>query len=100
MGFWSGISVILKWYGFERKCSDKALSNYRNAKVGFVFQNFSLISHYTAIENVAMPLVVAGFNRKERHDRAMQLLKIVGLEKRMDQRVDTLSGGERQRVSI
>jgi putative ABC transport system ATP-binding protein len=80
--------------------SDKALSLYRNTQVGFIFQNFSLLPHYTAIENVTIPLVVANMSPKKRRDLALQYLKLVGLEKRTNQRANELSGGERQRVSI
>lgn len=83
-----------------KKRSDKALSNYRNTKIGFVFQNFSLIPHYTSLENVTLPLIVAGMSGSKRRARAKELLQSVGLDKRMNQRVDRLSGGERQRVSI
>lgn len=87
--------------GHELKSrSDKALSRYRNTKVGFVFQNFSLIGHYTAMENVAIPLIVAKVVSKERRRLAEQYLTLVGLENRINQRADELSGGERQRVSI
>jgi len=83
-----------------KKRSDKQMSRYRNEKIGFVFQNYSLIPYYSAIENVVMPLVVAGMPPRERHEHAKKLLRAVGLEKRMNNRADTLSGGERQRVSI
>lgn len=80
--------------------SDKSISKYRNSQVGFVFQSFSLIPTYTAAENVMIPLIVAGVPPKKRRQLAAQYLKLVGLEKRIDQRADRLSGGERQRVSI
>jgi len=80
--------------------SDKLLSQYRNSDVGFIFQNFGLIPYYSAIENVAMPLLLGKIAQKERRERALKFLKLVGLEKRADQHVDQLSGGERQRVAI
>lgn len=83
-----------------KKRSDKAMSNYRNSQVGFVFQNFSLIPHYSAAENVMLPMLVANIAPSERRARSEALLKSVGLGKRLDQRSDKLSGGERQRVSI
>jgi len=83
-----------------KKRSDKAVSRYRNEKVGFVFQNFSLIPHYTALENVTLPLVVSGISVRKRQQRAIVLLKTMGLERRMYARASVLSGGERQRVSI
>jgi len=80
--------------------SDKKLSRYRNTDVGFIFQNFGLIPYYSAVENVITPLLLARTPRKERRERAMTFLKLVGLEKRAHQHVDQLSGGERQRVAI
>lgn len=83
-----------------KKQSDKAMSHYRNSSVGFVFQNFSLIPHYSAVENVTLPMMVANMNASQRRTRAESLLKTVGLGKRLHHRSDKLSGGERQRVSI
>jgi putative ABC transport system ATP-binding protein len=83
-----------------KKQSDKALSQYRNQKVGFVFQNASLIPYYTTIENVAVPLLVAHMPTRKRTEKAKHYLKLVGLEARYKQRADELSGGERQRVGI
>ncbi|HEY8886175.1 MAG TPA: ABC transporter ATP-binding protein [Candidatus Microsaccharimonas sp.] len=80
--------------------SDKAISHYRNAQVGFIFQSFSLIGSYTALQNVMIPLIVANVAPRKRRALAEQYLKLVGLEKRSQHRADTLSGGERQRVSI
>jgi putative ABC transport system ATP-binding protein len=79
---------------------DRALSRYRNQQAGFVFQTFGLLPHYTALENVMIPLVVAGVGRRERKKQALKYLRLVGLEKQAQQRADTLSGGQRQRVSI
>lgn len=83
-----------------RKKNDKTLSEYRNRRVGFIFQNFSLIPHYSTIENITLPMIVAGMSPRERNHRADELLHTVGLGKKRDQRADKLSGGERQRVSI
>jgi putative ABC transport system ATP-binding protein len=83
-----------------KKNSDRRLSEYRNVEVGFVFQNFSLIPYYSALENVIIPLIVAKVSRRKRRERAKQYLKLLGLESRVHQRADELSGGERQRVSI
>lgn len=83
-----------------KKRGDHAMSRYRNEKIGFVFQNFSLIPHYTTVENVSIPMIVAGIPPAERERRAEKLLATVGLDKKFRQRVDKLSGGERQRVSI
>jgi putative ABC transport system ATP-binding protein len=86
--------------GQPLKRSDRQLSRYRNKRIGFVFQTFGLLPHYTALENVTIPLVVAGVSRRERKKRALKYLKLVGLEEQAKQRVETLSGGQRQRVSI
>jgi len=83
-----------------RRKSDRALSRYRNRQAGFIFQTFGLIPHYTAIENVTIPLVVAGISKRARNKRAMQYLTMLGLEEQAKQRADTLSGGQRQRVAI
>jgi putative ABC transport system ATP-binding protein len=83
-----------------KKQSDKALSRYRNRDVGFIFQSFSLISSYSALENVMIPLVVANIPSKKRRELAEKYLKLVGLEKRIHQHAGELSGGERQRVAI
>ena len=83
-----------------KKQSDKELSAYRNQKIGFVFQNFNLIPYYTAVENVAVPLIIAGKRSEERHKLATRYLEIVGLGNKIHRRVNELSGGERQRVAI
>ncbi|HSW92092.1 MAG TPA: ABC transporter ATP-binding protein [Candidatus Saccharimonadales bacterium] len=83
-----------------KKGRDKMLSAYRNNEVGFVLQNFSLIPYYTALENVTIPLVIAKMAPRKRRALAKQYLKLVGLEKRIQQRANELSGGERQRVAI
>jgi putative ABC transport system ATP-binding protein len=82
------------------RMSDRELSHYRNKKIGFVFQSFNLISNYTAIENVMLPLIIAGMPRKQRKEKAYEYLKAVGLETRVEHKPTELSGGERQRVSI
>ena len=68
--------------------------------IGFVFQNFNLLSRITALDNVALPLVYAGVGRKERTERAMDKLKSVGLETWAHHKPNELSGGQRQRVAI
>lgn len=79
---------------------DTVLSEYRNKKVGFIFQTFNLQAHYTALENVAVPLVFSGIERKARQLKAEQCLAAVGLTDRKNHRPSELSGGQRQRVSI
>lgn len=80
--------------------SDNALAVTRNKKIGFVFQNFNLLSRISALENVALPLVYAGVGRKERMELAHHYLEAVGLGDRADHQPNELSGGQRQRVAI
>lgn len=79
---------------------DSRLSQYRNRTVGFVFQTFNLQAHYTALENVMVPLIFSGAPPAARRIRARECLKLVGLEDRMAHKPSQLSGGQRQRVSI
>ena len=80
--------------------SDDELAHTRNAKIGFVFQNFNLLSKITAKQNVALPLVYAGVPEEERMERAKKALQSVGLGDRMDHKPNEMSGGQRQRVAI
>jgi lipoprotein-releasing system ATP-binding protein len=82
------------------KMSDRERSGMRNRILGFVFQYHHLLPDFTALENVMMPLLIAGKNRKEAMGIARKLLKEVGLENRMDHRPGELSGGQNQRVAI
>lgn len=82
------------------KMSDKEHSEMRNRMLGFVFQYHHLLPDFTALENVIMPLLIAGKNRKEAEEIAEKLLKEVGLEDRMDHKPGELSGGENQRVAV
>ena len=82
------------------KLDDDALAAKRQKHIGFVFQFFHLIPRLTALENVELPLVLAGSAQRERRERATQVLESVGLRARMSHRPDQLSGGERQRVAI
>jgi putative ABC transport system ATP-binding protein len=87
--------------GVELSASkEKALTDHRRRRVGFVFQGFNLLPRLTARENVAVPLLFVGVPERERLDRAAELLNRVGLGDRLDHRPTQLSGGEQQRVAI
>ena len=80
--------------------SDDELAFVRNKQIGFVFQSFNLLTKLTALENVALPMIYAGMEKKSRNERAAALLSSVGLGERMDHLPSELSGGQRQRVAI
>lgn len=82
------------------RLSDNELAEIRNKEIGFVFQTFNLLPRSTALENVALPLIYAGYSLKERKERAEEVLTQVGLQDRMDHRPNQLSGGQRQRVAV
>ena len=82
------------------RCDDDQLAEVRNAKIGFVFQQFNLLASMTAIDNVMLPMVYAGVPKAERYSRAAQVLEQVGLATRLEHRPNQLSGGQQQRVSI
>ena len=79
---------------------DNELSEVRNREIGFIFQGFNLIANLNAIENVELPLIYRGTDKKTRHQLAVDSLKLVGLEKRMDHKPSEMSGGQQQRVAI
>lgn len=82
------------------KMEDNALAEVRNKEIGFVFQQFNLLPRLTALENVALPLVYAGMGRKQRNEKAMQVLEMVSLTDRSHHKPNELSGGQCQRVAI
>jgi putative ABC transport system ATP-binding protein len=79
---------------------DDDLAEIRNKEIGFIFQTFNLLPRLTALENVALPLVYAGYSTEERNKKAREVLEKVGLGDRMDHRPNQLSGGQRQRVAV
>lgn len=79
---------------------DRELSHIRNQKIGFVFQTYNLISRTSALKNVELPMLYAGIGKKERTERAKELLSIVEMGDRMSHNPDELSGGQKQRVAI
>jgi len=82
------------------KMEDDDLATVRNVEIGFVFQQFNLQPRLTAYENVAVPLIYAGIGKKERNERAHEMLKQVGLAERAHHKPNELSGGQCQRVAI
>ena len=80
--------------------SQKALADFRNHHLGFVFQFHQLLPEFTAIENVMMPAFIAGTKRKEAEQRAKELLEFMGLSERAHHKPNELSGGEKQRVAV
>ncbi|OEY71675.1 ABC transporter ATP-binding protein [Salegentibacter salarius] len=79
---------------------DDELAEIRNKEIGFVFQTFNLLPRTTALENVALPMIYAGYNKTDRKKRAEEVLTNVGLGDRMDHKPNQLSGGQRQRVAV
>lgn len=79
---------------------DEQLSDIRNQEIGFVFQNFCLIPRMSAVRNVEIPLMYANMPPRQRRERAMELLAMVGMEDRADHKPNELSGGQNQRVAI
>ena len=92
-------SIIFKGKNIE-KMSEEGLAIFRQKYLGFVFQSYNLLPTLTALENVTLPLVFMGVNKKVREKKAKEMLKAVGLEKRLKHKPSEMSGGQQQRVSI
>ncbi|RVT76715.1 ABC transporter ATP-binding protein [Flavobacterium sufflavum] len=82
------------------KMRDDELAEIRNKEIGFVFQTFNLLPRTTALDNVALPMIYAGYPKPERNKRAVEVLEQVNLADRMDHQPNQLSGGQRQRVAV
>ena len=87
--------------GFDMfNAEEDDLSAIRNKKIGFVFQTYNLIARMSAVRNVELPMLYAGMGKRERNERAKELLTMMGMEERMHHNPDELSGGQKQRVAI
>ncbi len=82
------------------KMSENALARFRRKNIGFVFQSYNLLPTLTALENVSLPLIFRGVNKKMRNEKAKKLLEQVGLEKHIKHKPNQMSGGQQQRVGI
>ena len=82
------------------KLGEGRLSDFRNRHIGFIFQSYHLLPEFTAVENVMMPMLIAGAKRSEAEVRAVELLQLVGMSHRATHKPEALSGGEQQRVAI
>ena len=80
--------------------NENELCIFRQKHIGFIFQSFNLLGNYTALENIQMPLIFSGMNKREREERARQMLQVVDLSDRMGHKPNELSGGQQQRISI
>ncbi|NCQ35788.1 ATP-binding cassette domain-containing protein, partial [bacterium] len=94
----SGSYLLNEKFVSER--TESELAAIRNKEIGFVFQSFNLLPRQTALENVQLPLVYAGFKKEARIERAEKVMKQVDLSNRQDHRPNELSGGQRQRVAV
>jgi len=91
--------IRIKNHNLE-KLNENQLAKLRQKYIGFVFQSYNLLEHYTALENVTLPLIFKGVPKGVREKKARDMLKAVGLEKRMNHKPSQMSGGQQQRVSI
>lgn len=79
---------------------EDALTEVRNQKIGFVFQNYQLISTYNVMQNIAMPLIIRGMTYEKAQEKCIETIKLLGLDNRIEHKPNELSGGQKQRVSI
>ncbi|MEK6266225.1 MAG: ABC transporter ATP-binding protein [Clostridium sp.] len=86
--------------GVDTNCSDNKLAEIRNKKIGFIFQNYNLISKLSILDNVLLPLLYLGYTHKEAKEKARKQLEIVGLGTHIKHKPTELSGGQMQRVAI
>lgn len=91
--------ISIKGYNLV-KLNENQLAKLRQKYIGFVFQSYNLLEHFTALENVTLPLIFKGVPKRAREKKAREMLKAVGLEKRMNHKPSQMSGGQQQRVSI
>jgi lipoprotein-releasing system ATP-binding protein len=82
------------------KKSSRELAEFRNAELGFIFQFHHLLPEFTTIENVMMPAFISGLRKHQIHDKALELLRRVELDHRIDHKINNLSGGEQQRTAL
>ena len=82
------------------EAATEVLADFRNRHIGFIFQSYHLLPEFTAVENVMMPMLIAGAKRSEAEVRARELLGMVGMTHRAEHKPEALSGGEQQRVAI
>lgn len=82
------------------KMSDNQLAEFRNLKIGFIFQQFNLLPKLNAIENVELPMIYAGYSKKVRREKAQEMLELLGMGTRGHHKPSELSGGQQQRVAI
>ena len=79
---------------------EKDLTEVRNKEIGFIFQNYQLISTYNVMQNIIMPLLIRGMGHREASEKCQDIVKLLGIDHRLDHRPNELSGGQKQRVSI
>ena len=79
---------------------EDALTEVRNQKIGFVFQNYQLISTYNVMQNIAIPLIIRGMTYEKAQEKCIETIKLLGLDNRIEHKPNELSGGQKQRVSI